>query len=334
MADIERTLARSKSRNARTIIILAAVLFVCAAISVSFGAAKIDLRGLFDPVNSQIVRMRAARIALAIIAGGGLSVAGVILQGLLRNPLCEPYVLGISSGASLGAVVAAAFGIGGNILGFGAFTLFAFLGAAASLFIVYMLSRVNGRVPLQNLLLTGVIVGAVISSISIFIVFTSQNEAVHNVIWWLLGNLQIFDTSQLVLVALAVAIGVVSSLLLSKELNAISLGEEEALHLGVDVERLKKILFLITSLITGAIVSVTGMIGFVGLIVPHFMRLLTGPDQRVLIPSSLLAGGIFLVLCDLVSRTAIIPSEIPVGVITAIIGGPFFIILLRRKSKI
>jgi len=332
--DIKRTLERSKGRNVGIIIALAAILTVCALVSVSFGAVKIDLRGFFDPANSQVLKIRAARVILAIIAGGGLSVAGVILQGLLRNPLCEPYVLGISSGASLGAVVAAALGIGGSFLGFGAFTLFAFLGAAAALFIVYTLSRVSGRVPLQNLLLTGVIVGAVISSISIFIVFTSQNEAVHNVIWWLLGNLQIFDITQLITVAVAVAIGVVLSLLLSRELNAISLGEEEALHLGVDVERLKKILFLITSLITGAIVSVAGMIGFVGLIVPHFMRLITGPDQRILLPASLLAGGIFLVLCDLISRTVIVPSEVPVGVITAIIGGPFFIALLRRRSKL
>ena len=183
-------------------------------------------------------------------------------------------------------------------------------------------------------MLTGVIVGAIMSSISVFVVFTSQNQAVHDVIWWLLGNLQIFDIAQLIMVSVVVASGVILSLLLSRELNAISLGEEEALHLGIDVERLKKILFLITSLITGAIVSVTGMIGFVGLIVPHFMRLITGPDHKILIPASVLAGGIFLVLCDLVSRTVIIPSEVPVGVITAIIGGPIFIALLRKRSKL
>ena len=332
--DLKKTLSNSRSKNTRVMLALSAVLAACVVIAVSSGAVKIGLSGFLDPANSQILKIRMARVMLAIIAGGGLSVAGVLLQGLLRNPLCEPYVLGISSGASLGAVIAAAFGVGGSILGFGAFTFFAFLGASATLFVVYMLSRVNGRVPLQNLLLTGVIVGAIMSSISVFVVFTSQNQAVHDVIWWLLGNLQIFDIAQLIMVSVVVASGVILSLLLSRELNAISLGEEEALHLGIDVERLKKILFLITSLITGAIVSVTGMIGFVGLIVPHFMRLITGPDHKILIPASVLAGGIFLVLCDLVSRTVIIPSEVPVGVITAIIGGPIFIALLRKRSKL
>lgn len=331
---IEHTVRKSQAKNFRIITTLIALLILAIFISIRVGAVRIPFFQMFESDNREIINIRFARALLAVIAGGGLSVAGVILQGLLRNPLCEPYVLGISSGASLGAVLAVVSGIGYYFFGFGILPLFAFFGAMAALFVIYRISLVSGRIPIQNLLLTGVIIGAVLSSISIFIVSFSQREEIHNVMWWLLGNLQIFDYKILFSVAVMVAFGVILAFVFSRELNAVSLGEEEALHIGVDIEKVKKALFVIASLITGAIVSVTGMIGFVGLIVPHFMRLIVGPNHKVLIPGSLLAGGIFLVLCDAISRVAVSPSEIPIGVITAIAGGPFFIYLLRKKSKL
>lgn len=332
--EIERTFQITRIKNLKVILTLIFLLILAVFVSILVGTVKIPFFEIFNPVNREIVKIRFARIILAIIAGGGLSVAGVILQGLLRNPLCEPYVLGISSGASLGAILAIVSGIGYTIFGFGILPLFAFLGAAIAFLLIYRISQIGGRIPIQNLLLTGVIVGAVLSSVAISIVYFSQREGVHNVMWWMLGNLQIFEFNLLISVAFIVASGVILSFIFSRELNAISLGEEEALHLGIDIERLKKILFLSASLITGAIVSATGMIGFIGLVVPHFMRLLVGPNHKVLIPSCLLAGGIFLVICDSISRIAVSPSEIPIGVMTAILGGPFFIYILRKKSKL
>lgn len=334
MTKIEHAIKKLQAKNFRIIATLIVFLILAIFISIRVGAVKIPLIRIFEPSYREIINIRFARIILAIIAGAGLSVTGVVLQGLLRNPLCEPYVLGISSGATLGAVLAIVSGIGYTMFGLSILPFFAFLGAMAALFVIYRISLVSGRIPIQNLLLTGVIVGAVLSSISIFIVSFSQREEIHNVMWWLLGNLQIFDYKILFSVFVMVAFGVILVFVYSRELNAISLGEEEALHIGVDIEKVKKALFVIASLITGAIVSVTGMIGFVGLIVPHFMRLIVGPNHKVLVPSSLLAGGIFLVLCDAISRVAVSPSEIPIGVITAIAGGPFFIYLLRKKSKL
>ncbi len=331
---IEHIFQEARIKNLKTLTVLIILLILTAIMSICVGAVKIPALDIFNPSNREIITIRYARVILAIIAGGGLSVGGVILQGLLRNPLCEPYVLGISSGATLGAVLAIVSGIGYAMFSFSILPIFAFLGATIALFLVYRISQVSGRIPIQNLLLTGVIVGAVLSSIAIFIVSFSQKEAVHNVMWWLLGNLQIFEFKLLFSVALVVTIGTILSFIFFRELNAISLGEEEALHLGIDIERVKRALFLIASLITGAIVSVTGMIGFIGLIVPHFMRLIVGPNHKMLIPSSFLAGGIFLVICDAISRIILSPSEVPIGVITAVLGGPFFISLLRKKSKL
>lgn len=334
MKDIRNILEDRRKRSVKTAVILVSLLLAAAFISLYSGAAKI---GLFEPLNTmsrQILYMRLFRIMLAVLVGGGLSVAGVILQGLLRNPLCEPYVLGISSGASVGAVLSIVLGAGGAFIGFGALPLWAFMGAAATFFAVYRTAEVSGRVPMQNLLLTGVIAGALLSSIVIFIVSFSQQETLHSIIWWLLGNLQIFDGGLLFFVAVMVVAGTAAAYIFSNELNAFALGEEEAAHIGVDTERMKMALFLTASMITGAAVSAAGMIGFVGLIVPHFMRMIVGPDHRILIPSSFLAGGIFLLVCDTAARTLMPPGEIPVGVITAVFGAPFFIYMLRKKSRL
>ncbi len=324
----------SRKKGRKAFIIAAAILVAVAAVSVYFGAVKVGFLSSLTDMDKRILGLRAGRILLALTVGGGLSVAGVILQGLMRNPLCEPYVLGISSGAALGAVISTIVLGVQSFLGLSALPIWAFLGAVAAFIVVYRISEVNGRIPIQNLLLTGVIVGAVLSSVVIFLVSFSDKEYLHTVMWWLLGNLQIFDMKLLLSVMVIVITAVIFAALNSRELNAISLGEEEAAHLGVDIEKTKKRLFIIASVITGAAVSAAGMIGFVGLIVPHFVRLLIGANHRAVIPVSFIAGGAFLIFCDFIARMVMVPAEVPVGVITALCGGPFFLYLLRKRSRI
>jgi iron complex transport system permease protein len=258
-------------------------------------------------------------------------VSGVIFQALLRNPLAEPYVLGVSSGAGLGAAAAIVLGLG--VSGVWSVPALAFAGALCTIFLVYALARTSsGAVPVPTLLLSGVIVGAVLSSILMFIVSTSESEKLHNVMWWLLGSLQALDWWPLEISAPAVAAGLLTAVLLSRDLNLMTLGEEPAAHLGLNVEQTKKLFFLVASLMTGATVAACGLIGFVGLIVPHIVRLSIGPDHRRLVPASALAGATFLVLADSFARS-VLPVEIPIGVVTAFLGGPFFLFILRRRTS-
>lgn len=315
----------------RPLIIAAAfALAFCAAVSagVCFGAVRIPVSGLFSPENHTVLMLRSLRVCLGLIAGCGLAVSGAALQAVLRNPLAEPYLLGTSSGAGLGAVCALMMGVTGLPLPFAAL-----LGALASTGIVYRIARQRGRMPLQSLILSGVIVSIALSALTLFLISVGSAERLHSEIWWLWGSLSVSDPRLLALVGILVAAGTLAIYLLSRELNAISLGEEEALHLGIETERLKKSVFFVTSLVTAAVICVCGTIGFVGLIIPHAMRRVTGPDHRVLIPASSAAGGIFIVLCDLAGRTLFAPMEIPIGVITAAIGAPVFIILLRLTSR-
>ena len=316
-----------KSRLIYTILLT--VLLGACAFSLFAGAVHVP----FDQMaGSGIIRLRVARILLAVVAGAGLSVAGVVFQALLRNPLAEPYILGVSSGAALGGTFAIFLGWG--LLSVWILPSMAFVGAIATILLVYALSREpNGVVPVQTLLLSGVIVSAVLSSVLMFIVSNCPSENLHNVLWWLLGNLQIFDLGLLKVVTLVTAAGVTFAVFFARDLNVITLGEESAAHLGLNVERTKKMFFIAASLMTGAVVSACGLIGFVGLIVPHSVRLAIGPDHRRLLPAAALAGAAFLVIADAFARTAIAPMEIPIGVITAFLGGPFFLFLLRRKKR-
>jgi iron complex transport system permease protein len=239
--------------------------------------------------------------------------------------------LGVSSGAGLGAALAIIFGFGAA----GAWTLpgMAFIGALMTIVLVYKLAETGaGAIPVHTLLLSGTIVNAVLASMLMFLVSAAPSEDLHSVIWWLLGSLQVFDWRLLRVVGGVVAIGVVVCTLLARDLNVMTLGEEAAAHLGLHVERTKKWFFIVASLMTGATVAACGLIGFVGLIVPHTVRLIIGPEHRRLVPASALAGAIFLVLADSFARTVIAPLEIPIGVVTAFLGGPFFLFLLKRKK--
>lgn len=332
--EIERRHDIYKRKRLFALLTLLALLVAVSFISLSIGAVFISPFSIFKKLNLDILSLRLSRIVLGIVVGASLSVAGCILQGLLRNPLAEPYLLGISSGAGLGAVIAIVMGMGGTYFGINSLPFISFIGTILTMILVYNLAKIGGRIPVQSLILAGVIVGSVFSSILLFLISLSQNQMVHDAIWWLLGNLQIYDMKLLILVGLISIIGIIIASFFSRELNIIALGEDEAIHLGINIEALKKILFIVASLITAASVSACGIIGFVGLIIPHMMRLIIGPDHRILIPSSALLGGIFLVLCDTLARTIILPAEIPIGAITALIGGPFFIFLLRTKRKI
>ena len=308
--------------------LLLTILAAACVVSLFAGAVRVPADQM---LQSGIVRLRAARILLAIVAGAGLSVAGVVFQALLRNPLAEPYVLGVSSGAGVGAALAIILGL--STLGTWTLPAMAFAGAVGTIFLVYTLSRsAGGVVPIHTLLLSGVIISATLGSILMFIVSVCPSENLHSVVWWLLGNLQIFDWPLLRVVSMVVVFGLVVTGLFARQLNVMTLGEEPAAHLGLPVEQTKKLFFLVASLMTAATVAACGLIGFVGLIVPHAVRLVIGPDHRRLVPASALAGAAFLVLGDSFARTVIAPMEIPIGVVTAFLGGPFFLFLLRRRK--
>ena len=281
--------------------------------------------------NWTIIKLRLGNVLLAAVAGAGLSVAGAVLQGVLRNPLADPYVLGMSGGAGVGyglVVISGAVYLGSWVLPAGAFA-----GALACMILVYLLAKTGQTIPTTTLLLAGVIVGAMTGALLMFLVSVSSYEQMHDLLWWMLGNLQVTDWTLPLLVAVVTAIGIILAWIFSRELNVMVLGEEEASFLGVRVELAKKVFFVIASLMTGAVVSVCGLIGFVGLIIPHAVRLAIGPDNRTLIPVSAVVGAAFLILANTFAQVIIAPDVLPIGVVTAFLGGPFFIYLLRRRRK-
>jgi iron complex transport system permease protein len=282
--------------------LLAALLAAICLLSMFAGAVWV---GPGELLASSILRLRAARIVLAVAAGAGLSVAGVVFQAILRNPLAEPYLLGVSSGAGLGAALAIVSGLAS--LADWALPGAAFAGALGSLVLVCVVAQASGAAhQVQTLLLAGVVVSAVLGSVLMFLVSTASNENLHGVVWWLLGNLQVFNVRLLQIVSAA--------------------------HLGLSPSHSRRWLLLLASLMAGATVAACGLIGFVGLMVPHAIRRFTGPDHRRLVPASALAGAAFLVAADSVARTATAPVEIPIGVVTALLGGPFFLFLLMRRK--
>jgi iron complex transport system permease protein len=226
-------------------------------------------------------------------------------------------------------VVAIIFGLSSAYL-----PLAAFLGALLSIILVYNLAREKHKIPVESLILSGVIVAMAFSGVIVFLTSISSNEALHGMLWWLLGSLGVYDFKLLLSVAAIVILGMSAIIIFSRDLNAISIGEEEAIHLGINLELMKKLLFFLTSFITGAIVSISGMIGFVGLIIPHMMRSYIGPDHRLLIPATCLGSAAFLVFCDTLARSLFPPVEIPIGVLTSLIGAPVFILLLRNRRKV
>jgi iron complex transport system permease protein len=275
--------------------------------------------------------IRLPRVVMAALAGAGLALAGATYQGIFRNPMADPYVIGVSSGGALGAVLAMVAGVGRG-LGAYAVPACAFAGALLTLAVVYYLARVEGRLPVIALLLAGVAVSTTLSAvISLLIVLSRQR--LEQVIFWLMGG---FTYARWPTIGLALPYLVIGALTLfwrRRELNALLLGDEAAAHLGVEVEVVKRQLLAAAALITAAVVSVSGLIGFVGLVIPHTARLLLGADHRWLLPGAALAGATGLVLADALARTVLSPAELPVGVVTALVGGPFFLVLLARRKR-
>jgi cobalamin transport system permease protein len=277
-----------------------------------------------DTERAILLDVRLPRLLLAICVGAGLSVAGLIFQALLRNPLAEPYILGISSGGTVGTLIALALSFG--TLGT---SLTSFAGSALVMFLVYAAAHRRGQMDTNTLLLAGVMIGAFFNAIVLLIIALMHQE-LRNAFVWLMGNLSNATTDAIELVGPVVAASIAILFWHAKSYNLIATGDESALQLGINVKRVKRLSYLLASLITGLVVSVSGVVGFVGLIIPHVCRMILGPDHRLLLPASMLVGASFMVLADLLSRTLLAPVEIPVGAVTAAIGAPLFIYLLRK----
>jgi iron complex transport system permease protein len=275
--------------------------------------------------------LRLPRILLGFAIGGGLSLAGAILQGIYRNPLVEPYTLGISGGASLGVTFVIVAGL--HSLNIIFLPLAGFIGAFATIFLVYTLSARKGALNINRMLLIGVMISFIASSIVMFLMSITTPDNIHGIVFWIMGSL---NEPNPVMIWGMLALSVVClfvSYLFVMPLNALRLGEEKARHLGINADTTIRILFIITSLLTGASIAVAGIIGFVGLVIPHTVRLWVGTDYRIMLIASFLSGSIFLILCDVIARTIISPNQLPIGVITGIVGGVVFIILLSRSQK-
>jgi iron complex transport system permease protein len=288
-----------------------------------------------DQIETIVLTLRLPRAVGAAAVGAALASAGVLFQGLLRNPLADPYVVGSSGGAALGAVLGMMAGSALTFLGFGLVPVGAFLGALAATLLVVQLAGVGGRLPVVTVLLAGFALSTLLGyTVSLLIVVSDRlSLQVPQIYAWLLGGIAVVGWSKLALIGPLILIALLFALTLVRSLNAFSLGEDGAARLGIDVERDKRRILAVGSLLTAAAVSISGLVGFVGLLVPHVARLLAGPDHRVLLPASALAGAAFLVLADLLAQSLFAPIELPIGIVTAFIGGPFFLWLLRRSRR-
>jgi len=322
--------------------LLLLVLLASLVAGTLLGPGGTDLSSLWpldpdtNPVAATIFTLRLPRALLAALVGMALAAVGVAFQALLRNPLADPFIMGVSGGAALGgtlAMVVVGIGFGSSLALQGPA---AFVGAALATVLVYRLGRVNGQVDTTTILLVGVVFNAFASAVIMFLKTVVSATKAQEMLFWLMGNLQPLQYDSLALLAVGILFGVAVLFAQASRMNALSLGEQGAAHLGVDVERTKTLVFFAASLLTGLAVSVSGLVGFVGLIVPHLCRLVLGPDHRLLLPAAALGGAAFLVLADLVARMLLVPltTEPPVGVITAFLGGPFFLILLRRRHEV
>lgn len=284
-------------------------------------------------IGASLINLRLIRCATAFIIGGGLAVSGTAYQAVLKNPLAEPYILGISGGASLGVALAILLGMAA-VSSF-AIPFFAFIFALLALLVVLSISRGSfGGTYSENILLSGIIIGSICSSCLMFIISGLGHDDLSSITWWMLGNLQPADTNLLAITWVITLGGTIFLTVYGRHTNVISLGEEMAYNIGIAPLKTAIILLTTASLITAVAVSLSGIIGFVGLIVPHIMRQIFGADHRKLFILNLIYGGIFLVLCDTIARSILVVQEIPVGVITAFIGGPFFIWLLNKRSRL
>ena len=324
---------------------LSASLVLAMLVAAGMGAVQVPLRRLVesalgmstlsDDQRTILFVIRIPRIVAAALVGSGLSVSGLLFQGLFRNPLADPYVIGSSGGALLGASIGVFLLPTVSIAGFGTTALLAFAGAIGSIVLVYWLASVNGRTPVVSLLLAGFAVSTMLSYSSYFLETLDQGfgQGMHVLSSWLHGTIGQPTWPQLAIVSVMLGIGLAGSVPLARRLNTLALGEEYATHLGISVQQTRIAVILIGSILTAAAVALGGLISFTGLIIPHILRMILGPDHVRLLPATALAGALFLLLADTAARTIIAPAELPVGVLTAFIGGPFFLFLLRKARR-
>jgi iron complex transport system permease protein len=326
--------------------LLSAGLLVSIVAGTAFGAVSVApsevvsalgkaVRGMPTGLaGTLILDVRLPRVLLAALVGASLAGAGTLYQALFRNPLADPYILGISSGAGLGAMIALVLTAGATALRFGAVPVAAFAGAMLTMLLVVRLANVRGRLDPTSLLLAGVALSYTLAAVTSFVMVLAR-EQMAAIVYWMMGGFSAATWGYVWMIVPMFVLGVLVPLLSTRELDLMLLGDERAGHLGLSVERFKLVMLAAASLLTAAAVAVAGLIGFVGLMVPHMVRLVLGPDHRRLLPASLLTGAIVLVLADLIARTIIAPIEIPVGIVTAVLGGPFFIWLLvsGRRSR-
>lgn len=328
------------------------VLFITIIFSTTVGVAKISffeaikivfyqipyinnlisIEGISETYQLIVWRLRMPRIIMSVIVGSGLSVVGASFQGIFRNPMADPYVLGISSGAALGASLSIVLGLNKIFLGFGMVGISAFVGAIITTIVVYNIARVGSRVPTVTLLLAGIASSFFLSSI-ISTLMLFNRDRVEQIVFWTMGSVSAANWNQVLMILPVVSVSIGIIVLFARDLDVMVTGEDTARSLGIEVETVKKILLFISTIIVGVCVSVSGIIGFVGLIIPHVVRMIFKPNHRILIPLSVIAGAIFMVICDSLARSLVPPTEIPVGVITSLFGAPYFIYLLFMNKK-
>jgi iron complex transport system permease protein len=326
---------------AATVTICLAVLVMIMCLCTLAGTQKISLAKAFSGpgnipgsnIDYEIFVIRLRRVVLAALVGAALASSGVVLQAILRNPLADPYILGISSGAGLGATIAILFGISWTFWFGSAITAFAFAGASATVWLVWYIGRFAGKSQVTSLLLAGVVVNAFFSAVIMFLTSIAKSEQLRWTVYWLMGSLTDKEPLVLWVSGLCILAGIIALFIVCYRLNALTLGDEQARSLGIDPAKTRAVAFGFAALITAVAVSLSGLIGFVGLIIPHGVRLVFGPDHRQLLPVSAITGGAFLACADTLARTIFGQEQLPVGIITAIAGGPFFLVLLAKYSR-
>ncbi len=343
---------KSKKLYKFNILLLLIVLLVLIMISTALGTIRIPVGDVIKIITSKIpvmdshvdldsikksnlfivLNIRLPRIILACLVGAILSVVGASYQAIFKNPMADPYVMGASSGAAFGATLGIIINLGNGVLGFGATSILAFAGALLTTFIVYNLARIGNKISTTSILLAGIVISSLLTSIiSLMMIF--NHDELARIVTWTMGSFNGASWTQVSVITIPTLLGCIFLSSLSREMNALVMGEENAQNLGVNVELIKKVILILSSFLAACAVSVSGIIGFVGLIVPHLFRLLFGSDHRILLPVSVLGGAIFLLICDTLARTVLHGVEIPVGIITSIFGGPFFLYLLRKSKR-
>lgn len=348
ITELKEDLHQNNTKKAIIIILSLILLVLVILISISVGPIRMSLEEVInvlffgqktiigpygEPIDVQnvVFNLRLPRVLCAMLIGAALAVSGAAMQGIFRNPMASPSVLGISSGAAFGACLSIIFGFS---IASGSFAIpsMAFIFSFITLFLVYSMARTKMGVPISMLLLSGIAVGAFFNGLVSLLQYYADDK-LEGIVFWLMGNLNSCGWDQFFIILLPILVGSIVLMFYSKELNLLSLGDDQATNLGVNVERTRIIILVASALTVAGAVAVSGVIGFVGLIVPHIFRMLLGPDHRLLIPMSIVGGAIFMVIMDALSRVLVAPAELPVGILTAILGAPFFIYILRTRKK-